>query len=30
MESNNKVELDKVTQDVLNVIDSYGFKQEGA
>ena len=30
MESNKKVELDKVTQDVLNVIDSYGFKQEGA
>ena len=35
MESNEakkteKVELDKVTQDVLKVIDSYGFKQEGA
>ncbi len=24
------MELNKVTQDVLNVIDSYGFKQEGA
>ena len=35
MESNEvkkteKIELDKVTQDVLKVIDSYGFKQEGA
>ena len=26
----NKVPLDKVTEDVLKVIDSYGFKQEGA
>ena len=25
-----KTELDKVTEDVLKVIDSYGFKQEGA
>lgn len=25
-----KIELSEVTQDVLNVIDSYGFKQEGA
>lgn len=24
------VELNNVTNDVLNVIDSYGFKQEGA
>ena len=24
------MELNKVTQDVLNIIDSYGFKQEGA
>ena len=35
MESNevkktDKIELDKVTEDVLKVIDSYGFKQEGA
>ena len=35
MESNevkktDKTELDKVTEDVLKVIDSYGFKQEGA
>jgi Fe-S cluster assembly scaffold protein SufB len=26
----NSMELDKVTQDVLDVIDSYGFKQKGA
>ncbi len=25
-----QIELDKVTEDVLKVIDSYGFKQEGA
>ncbi|OUP82100.1 ABC transporter permease [Lachnoclostridium sp. An169] len=30
MEPNSKVQLDKVTEDVLKVIDSYGFKQEGA
>ena len=35
MESNevkktDKIGLDKVTEDVLKVIDSYGFKQEGA
>ena len=30
MESNKKIDLDKVTQDVLKMIDSYGFKQEGA
>lgn len=29
-EQTQNVELDKVTQDVLKVIDSYGFKQEGA
>ena len=29
MES-KKIDLDKVTQDVLKMIDSYGFKQEGA
>lgn len=29
-EQTQKVELDQVTQDVLKVIDSYGFKQEGA
>ena len=29
MES-KKVDLDKVTQDVLKMIDSYGFRQEGA
>lgn len=28
--NDQKIEIDKVTQDVLNVIDSYGFKQEGA
>lgn len=30
MESNKKIDLDKVTRDVLKMIDSYGFKQEGA
>ena len=30
MESNQTAKLDKVTEDVLKVIDSYGFKQEGA
>ncbi len=29
-EQTQNVELDQVTQDVLKVIDSYGFKQEGA
>ena len=29
-EQTQDVELDQVTQDVLKVIDSYGFKQEGA
>ena len=29
-EEQTKTELDKVTEDVLKVIDSYGFKQEGA
>ena len=27
MESNKKIDLDKVTRDVLKMIDSYGFKQ---
>lgn len=30
MENNQTAKLDKVTEDVLKVIDSYGFKQEGA
>ena len=25
-----KIDLDRAVQDVLNMIDSYGFKQEGA